>query len=120
MGMKELTSFVYEAVKDRNNAISVPNAVGMAIGFGVEQLPNPFITCDELRLQATDVVMPDGDLGLSDLGITPNAVDDLAERCVGLASRMCCNMNACRQLSRICDYLGWFVEHTGIFSCTRT
>lgn len=78
--MKELTSFVYEAVKDRNNAISVPNAVGMAMGFAVEQLPNPFITCDELRLQATDVVMPDGELGLSDLGITPNAVDELAER----------------------------------------
>jgi len=78
--MKELTDFVFEAVMDTNNCVSVPTSVGMAIGFGVEQLPNPFLTRDELRLQATDVVMGEAELGLGDLGITPGAMEDLAER----------------------------------------
>ena len=48
--------------------------------FGVQQLPDPWLTCDALG-ESVDLVMPDGALGLAALGVAaPVAIEDVAER----------------------------------------
>lgn len=76
--VKEITDFVYEQIGDSNHAVSVPNAVGMMLAFGVEQLPNPWLTCDELRLQSTDVVAADSTPGLAEFNIKPVVMEEFA------------------------------------------
>merc|ERR1719253_919743 len=78
MTVKDITDFVYETIGDSNHAVSVPSSVGMALAFGVEQLPNPWLTCDELRLQSTDVIGADDLPGLAAFGIKPTAMDEFA------------------------------------------
>jgi NADH dehydrogenase (ubiquinone) 1 alpha subcomplex subunit 9 len=79
--MKEVTDYVYDIIGEDSNAVHVPNSVGMALGFGIQQLPDAWMTVDDLRLQSTDVVMPAGELGLADLGITsPSTMEDIGER----------------------------------------
>ena len=66
-----------QTIGDSNHAVSVPNSVGMALAFGVEQLPNAWLTCDELRLQSTDVIADDDMPGLAEFaaGYAPEAVE---------------------------------------------
>jgi len=79
MTVKDITDFVYESIGDSNHAVAVPNAVGMALAFGVEQLPNPWLTCDELRLQSTDVVTSGDTPGFDAFGIKPTSMDEFAQ-----------------------------------------
>ena len=48
--------------------------------MGLGLIPDPWLTTDELHLQATDNVLPDGLPGLEDLGIAPIDVEAMAER----------------------------------------
>merc|ERR1712087_1017571 len=77
--MKEIADFMFKAIDDSNNAVSLPQALNLAIGFAVEQLPGAWLCADEVRLQGTDIVLPEGALGLEDLGVTPSAMEEIAE-----------------------------------------
>jgi len=77
---KDLVNYAFKVINEQPNAVAVPKSVGMAMGYAFEQLPGPWMTRDQLRMQAMDITMPEGGLGLQDLGITPTAYDPIAER----------------------------------------
>uniref|UniRef100_A0A7S0IXH7 NAD-dependent epimerase/dehydratase domain-containing protein n=1 Tax=Calcidiscus leptoporus TaxID=127549 RepID=A0A7S0IXH7_9EUKA len=88
--MKEITDFMYKSIDDSNNAVSVPQALSLAIGFAVEQLPGPWLSADEVRLQATDVVLPEGGApGLEELGIAPSPMEEIAEHYLFMYKKSC-------------------------------
>jgi len=78
MTFKEITDFVYDQIGDPPRAVSVPDSIGMLTAFGVEQLPNPWLTCDELRYQTADVVCEPGAPGLAEFGIKPKVMEEHA------------------------------------------
>ena len=78
---KELTQYVHKTIAEPYAGVDVPAGVGMALAFGVQQLPDPWLTCDALRRESVDLVMPDGAPGLAALGVAaPVAIEDVAER----------------------------------------
>jgi len=78
---KELAEFVFKMIGDDSNAVVLPRSVGMAMAFGVQNLPDAWLTCDQLRMQSVDTTMPAGAPGLAELGIAePGSIEDIAER----------------------------------------
>ena len=71
----------HKTIAEPYAGVDVPAGVGMALAFGVQQLPDPWLTCDALRRESVDLVMPDGAPGLAALGVAaPVAIEDVAER----------------------------------------
>jgi len=78
---KELTDFVFKMIGDDSNAVVLPRNVGMALAFGIQQLPDAWMTTDGLKMQSTDTTMPKDAPGLAELGVTdPSPIEDVAER----------------------------------------
>jgi len=77
---KELVDFSYKVLAEESPAVSVPNSIAMTMAKLVEQLPNPWLTQEEFIIQSLDLTMPEGALGLTDLGVKPTAFDPLVER----------------------------------------
>jgi|EP00908_Phaeocystis_cordata_P014247 NADH dehydrogenase (ubiquinone) 1 alpha subcomplex subunit 9 len=78
---KDLCDYVFKAIADDSNAVVLPRSVGMAMAAGVQLLPNPWLTPDQLRMQTVDTTMPAGELGLSDLGVSESVpMEDRADR----------------------------------------
>ena len=70
-----------QVIADDNNAIVFPRPIGMAFGFLIGLLPNPWLTPDILRMQTVDTTMPAGVLGLKDLGVEESVnMEDRADR----------------------------------------
>ena len=70
-----------QMIGDDSNAVVLPRSVGMAMAFGVQNLPDAWLTCDQLRMQSVETTMPAGEPGLEELGITdPGHIEDIAER----------------------------------------
>jgi NADH dehydrogenase (ubiquinone) 1 alpha subcomplex subunit 9 len=78
---KELVDYVFDMIKEDNNAVAFSPAVAKSIAFGLQQIPNPWMTADAMRRTSVDLTMPEGALGLSDLGVTsPMVLEDIALR----------------------------------------
>jgi len=77
----QMAEYVFKVIADDNNAIVFPRPIGMAFGFLIGLLPNPWLTPDILRMQTVDTTMPAGVLGLKDLGVEePVNMEDRADR----------------------------------------
>ena len=78
---KEMCDYVFKVIADDSNAVVLPRSVGMAMAAGVQLLPNPWLTPDQLRMQTVDTTMPEDSLGAADLGVTePVNMEDRADR----------------------------------------
>jgi len=77
----QLVEYVFDTIKEENNAVALPQTIGSAVAYGFQQLPNPWLTLDQYRRQSVDLVQADGSLGFEELGITDlSTVEDIAER----------------------------------------
>jgi len=78
---KYLVDYVFDMIKEDNNAVAFSPAVAKSIAFGLGQIPNPWMTADAMRRTSVDLVMPEGAPGFADLGITELTVlEDIALR----------------------------------------
>lgn len=78
---KDLVDHAYKVICEAPVGVTMPETFGMAFAGAVEQIPNPWLTRDELRRQQLlDNIMPEGDLGLQELGITPTPYEFITER----------------------------------------
>ena len=78
---KELVDYVFDVIKEDNNALALSPSAAMAVGFGFQQLPNPWMTADAMRRTSVDLCMPAGAPGFAELGmaeLTP--LEDIAPR----------------------------------------
>jgi len=50
---KDLVNYAFKVINEQPNAVAVPKSVGMAMGYAFEQLPGPWMTRDQLRMQAS-------------------------------------------------------------------
>ena len=61
--------------------VVLPRAIGMAMAYGIQLLPDPWLTVDGLKMQSVETTMPAGSPGLAELGVEdPKTIEDLAER----------------------------------------
>jgi len=79
---KEIADYVFDVIKEESNVINLPKPIGYAVGFGMQQIPAPWMTLDGMRRQSVDLVMPEGAPGFADLGMTKKltAIEEIAER----------------------------------------
>lgn len=78
---KELSDYVYRMIGDESNAVVLPRSLGMAIAYGTQLIPDPWLTVDGLKLQGVETTQPAGAPGLAELGVTePVPIEDVAER----------------------------------------
>ena len=78
---KELVEYVFEQIKEDNNAVTLPPPVALGLAFAFQQLPNPWMHSDAMRRASVDLLMPEGAMGFEDLGmseITP--LEDIGTR----------------------------------------
>lgn len=73
--LKEIMELVLKETGRHRPLVPVPFAVAMAQAAFLEVLPTPPLTRDQVRLMQSDNVVSGERPGLSDLGITPNAVE---------------------------------------------
>jgi uncharacterized protein YbjT (DUF2867 family) len=71
---RELMELVLAAVGWRRLLLPVPFAAAKVLAAGLERLPSPPLTRDQVRLLQTDKVITD-ELTLADLGIEPTPVE---------------------------------------------
>jgi len=77
---QEIYDYVHKTIDEPSNAFNVPTPVGMALAMGVQQLPDAWLSCDQLRRESVDIVRTDGATGFEDFGMTPTAIEDIALR----------------------------------------
>jgi NADH dehydrogenase (ubiquinone) 1 alpha subcomplex subunit 9 len=78
---QELIDYVFKVIKEESNAIQLSKPVGYAFAYGMQQIPNPWMTVDGFRRQSVDLVLPEGVMGFDELGIDKlTTVEDVGER----------------------------------------
>jgi len=77
---QEMTDYVFKVIDEPSNSFNVPASVGMAMAFATQQLPDAWLSCDQLRRESVDIVRAGGGTGFEELGISPRAVEDVAPR----------------------------------------
>jgi len=79
---KEIVDYVFDTIKEESNAVNLPAPIGYAVAYGLQQIPGPWMTLDQMRRQSVDLVKPEGTMGFEDLGMTKKltAIEDVAER----------------------------------------
>jgi len=76
---KDVVDYVLKIIDEPANSFNVPSSVGMAMAFGIQQLPDAWMSCDQLRRESEDIVRAEG-TGFEELGITPTSIEDIGER----------------------------------------
>merc|ERR1719335_1476033 len=77
---QELCDYVLKIIDEPPNSFNVPASVGMALAMGVQQLPDAWLTVDQLRRESVDIVRDGGGTGFEELGISPTSIEDVAPR----------------------------------------
>jgi len=72
---KELLQYIMEETGHHRPFLSIPFGVAKLMGFFMEWLPTPPLTRDQVTLLQTDNIVADDAQTLSDLGVTPRAVE---------------------------------------------
>ena len=72
---KELLQLLLQQIRRRRLLLPIPFAVADLQGAVLQLLPVPPLTRDQVRLLRVDNVVPEGALGLADLGIDPTGVE---------------------------------------------
>ncbi|QYU66448.1 complex I NDUFA9 subunit family protein [Leptolyngbya sp. 15MV] len=75
MTMRAVLRFILETTRRRRPMVDMPMSFMRWQAGLLQRLPSPPITQDQLLLLARDNVVADGAAGLTDLGITPTAVE---------------------------------------------
>jgi len=77
---KEVVNYTMKVINEPENAVNVPPVLGKALAFGVQNLPDPWMTLDGLRYQSADCIREGGGTGFEDMGIVPTAMEDIGPR----------------------------------------
>jgi len=77
---QDICDYVLSVIDEPPNSFNVPEAIGMALAYGVEKLPDAWLTRDQLKFSMTDVVRAGGGTGFEQFDISPTAIEDVAPR----------------------------------------
>lgn len=72
---KEIMDIVVRESGNKAVIVPAPFALASFKAFFVQMLPNPMITCDQVKLLKSDNVVTEGALTLNDLGIEPHTAE---------------------------------------------
>jgi len=72
---RALMEFLLQTIGRRRLLVPVPGCALWPQAFAAELLPKPPLTRDQLLMLKRDNVVPEGALGLADLGITPTSIE---------------------------------------------
>lgn len=76
----ELANYVARVIGDTPPGLSVPRPVALAAAMGLQLVPNPWVTVDQLVHEASDVLVSPMALGYADLGIKTADLEETAAR----------------------------------------
>jgi len=76
----EVVNYTLKVINEPQSYYNVPRSVGNMMAFGVQQLPDAWLTCDMLRRESVDIVREGGGTGFEGLGITPEEMEEIGER----------------------------------------
>ncbi|KAL3933709.1 MAG: hypothetical protein SGPRY_000168 [Prymnesium sp.] len=77
---QQLVDYVLRIIDEPSNGFNVPASVGMILARMTEKLPDAWLTRDQLLRESVDIIRADGLTGFEEMGITPTAIEDVAER----------------------------------------
>ena len=73
----DLLAYILKTTGRDRPLVNMPVALTRLQALVLEHLPGKLLTRDQLKLLARDNVVASGALGLSDLGVTPTAVEQI-------------------------------------------
>ena len=72
---KELMQLILSVTKRKRLLIPIPFKIAMVQAYFLQMLPNPLLTCDQVKMLKHDNVVQHGRNGFKDLGIEPAIVE---------------------------------------------
>ena len=77
---REIMDFTFDITYQKPRVLDVPQAVGEVVALGLEQLPNPIMTVDDVKLMSTDVTLDPASTNptFATLGVTPTPIEKVA------------------------------------------
>lgn len=84
---KELIQFILTSIGKKRLLLPLPFALASIVGFLMENLPNPSLTRDQVKLLKTDNVVGKDMLGFKNLGIIPQPLEAIIPHYLNRISR---------------------------------
>lgn len=80
---KQIVDYVFDTIKEDDNSLVLSPPVARAVAFGLNQIPNPWMTVDSMKRASVDLTMAEGAVGFAELGMKTEdlvIMEEIAER----------------------------------------